>query len=87
MLEAILEKRAFVAGDDLTIADLSILATVSMVSAAGIAPQPHKHSKVIGWLEKMKTMPYYHVIEEGLKYGEIMRETLLKQKQTNLVTK
>lgn len=87
MLESILEKRAYVAGDDVTIADLSILSTVSMVSAAGLAPQPHKHSKVIGWLEKMKTKPYYHVIEEGLKYGQVFRENLLKQKQPNSGTK
>lgn len=82
-----MEKRAYVAGDDLTIADLSILATLSMISAGGLPPQPHKHSKVIAWLEKMKTLPYYHVIEEGLKQAEVIRETLLKQWQTNSATK
>ncbi|CAG9761827.1 unnamed protein product [Ceutorhynchus assimilis] len=78
LLELILQKRIFVAGEQLTIADFSIVATLS--NAEVFCPvDAKKHPKITAWNEKMKQLPYYSINEKG---SQLFRELM-----TNLSSK
>ncbi|XP_060520798.1 uncharacterized protein LOC132698622 [Cylas formicarius] len=66
-LEAILANKPFVAGDQLTIADLSLLATATTADAL-IPIDAQKYPKITAWIKKLKALPYYKKAnEEGLQ--------------------
>ncbi|KAJ8979581.1 hypothetical protein NQ317_019156 [Molorchus minor] len=57
-LETLLERNTYVAGESLTLADLSIVATVS--SANALVPIPsNRFPKITDWLSRMQALPYY----------------------------
>lgn len=66
LLEAFLEGREWLAGDEITIADLCNVATVSTLEAF-VPIEEEGHEKLIAWLGKCKELPYYgECNQEGL---------------------
>lgn len=58
ILERFLENGTYVCGDDMTIADLCLIATAS--SVADIVPlDPIKYKRVIEWIKHMSQLPHY----------------------------
>ena len=83
ILERFLEKSDFVCGDEMTIADICIMATVS--SADEIIPfDPVKHSKIIKWMDRMSKLPNYQQLNgNGAKALQtVLRD--LKQKNAEM---
>ena len=58
MLETFLENHSYMAGDELTLADLSIITSVSSLTVA-VPLDDSKHSKLQAWIERLKQLPYY----------------------------
>lgn len=76
LLEIILKNRDYVAGQQLTIADFSIAATLSS-SGHYLPLNPEKHSKTLKWYGKIRALPYFDKVNaEGL--GEV-KEVLSKK--------
>lgn len=74
-LNTFLECHSYVAGDHVTIADLSILASVSSLYHAGFSLSPYKN--VAAWYERMKTVPGYEENDEGAKmWGNKVKSSL-----------
>lgn len=66
LLEAFLEGREWLAGDEMTIADLCNVATVSSMELF-VPVEEEGHEKLIAWLSKCKELPYYaEYNQEGL---------------------
>lgn len=58
IMERFLANSPFVCGHRITIADFCLVATAS--SLTEIVPlDPHKHSKIIQWINLLGTLPYY----------------------------
>ncbi|ENN79727.1 hypothetical protein YQE_03783, partial [Dendroctonus ponderosae] len=75
-LNTILEKRAYVAGSQLTIADFSIATTLSS-STSYLPLTPGKHDKVLAWYQTIKSLPYFAKVNAaGLKQ---VKEVLSKK--------
>lgn len=76
LLEVILKKRDYVAGQQLTIADFSIASTLSS-SSHYLPLNPAKHSKILKWYGKIRALPYFDKVNsEGL--GQV-KEVLSKK--------
>ena len=69
ILDSLIENNLWFAGDNVTIADLSILANVTQIKACGYNVSKHTH--LSNWLERCKTLPGY---EENQKGADEMRE-------------
>lgn len=84
LLETILETNKFVCGANLTIADFSIVATVS--SANAILPlASNRFPKIFEWWARLQTLPYYkEANEEGLDAftGLIKSKNIVRQTST-----
>ncbi|XP_037950499.1 glutathione S-transferase 1-like [Teleopsis dalmanni] len=59
MLELFLGEHLYMAGGKLTIADFSIVSTVSTFKMAFAAVDAVKYPKLTAWLERMNALPYY----------------------------
>lgn len=58
ILERFLANTPYVCGDELTIADLCIVATAASLDE--IVPfDPVKHAKIIQWIKRLSQLPYY----------------------------
>lgn len=57
-LEAFLDGREWLAGNDMTIADLCNVATVSSMEAF-VPLDEERHEKLTAWFSKCKELPYY----------------------------
>jgi len=64
LLEAFLGNSPYLAGDSLTLADLSTGPTVSAVPAA-VDIDPATYPKVTAWLDRLNKLPYYKEINEA----------------------
>lgn len=82
ILEAFLATDPFLVGEHLTIADISIAISMSVLEVA--APlQADKHSKIIAWLDRVKqTIPFFDDIngKEVEGYRQLMRAILARNK-------
>lgn len=65
-LEAFLEGREWLAGDEVTIADLCNIATVSTLDAL-LPIDEEKHGNLAAWIAKCKELPCYGCNVEGLE--------------------
>lgn len=74
-LDEILSKTDFVAGNELTIADFSIVASFSTISLVLAFPEA-KYPNVQKWFKNMQQLPYYQKAnQEGLDALEkVMQE-------------
>lgn len=78
MLETILKKRTFVAGDQMTIADFSIVATLSTAEIY-LPIDVEKYPKINAWYQKMKALPYYNINEKGVEMFKSVFTKLLSK--------
>ncbi|XP_053963950.1 glutathione S-transferase 1 [Anastrepha ludens] len=81
MLEEFLAKSTYVAGENLTIADFSIVSTVSSFNAAFVSVDKSKWPKLAEWLKRLESLPYYAEANgAGLKmYADLILSKLPKQ--------
>lgn len=59
LMEAFLEKHNYVCGNEMTIADLCCVATISSVGHYGPIDSA-KYPKLLAWLKRMAQLPYYN---------------------------
>lgn len=69
ILNTFLEKTKFIAGDDLTVADFSIIATISGIEFM-IPIAKDKFPKLVDWTKRIKELPCYSPSLPGLKKFE-----------------
>lgn len=79
-LETFLENETYIAGKTMTVADLSILATVTSLDACGFDLRPYKNT--LRWLENMKTVApkYDEANGAGVLTFKVFVTGLLKKK-------
>ncbi|ENN79728.1 glutathione S-transferase 1-like [Dendroctonus ponderosae] len=65
LLELILNKRKFVAGDSMTIADFNIVATLSTTEV--VVPMEKEYPRIDAWYAKMRQLPYYGINVKGVE--------------------
>lgn len=71
LLNTFLEKTKFIATDNVTVADLSIIAMISS-SELLIPISEDKFPKLADWVKRVKELPYYTANLSGLKKFEAM---------------
>lgn len=81
LLETFLTKSTYMAGENLTIADFSIVSTVSLLSATFVAIDSNKWPKLAEWLKRLEALPYYAEISDAAlkEYAELVHSKLPKQ--------
>nr|XP_017014772.2 glutathione S-transferase 1-like [Drosophila takahashii] len=70
LLETFLGSSQYLAGDKLTVADLTAGPTVSSLRAA-VDIEPVEYPKVTAWLDRLNQIPYYKEINEGPVQGYV----------------
>lgn len=78
LLNTFLEKTEYIAGDNLTIADFSIIASVSCGELMVPVDQA-KFPKLVEWENKLKKLPCYSAGVPGLKKWETWFLSLIKK--------
>ncbi|XP_017491404.1 PREDICTED: glutathione S-transferase 1 [Rhagoletis zephyria] len=80
-LEAFFSQGPYVAGENLTIADFSIVSTVSSFNAAFVPISKDKWPRLAEWLKRLEALPYYAEANgAGLKmYAALIISKLPKQ--------
>ncbi|KAF2894318.1 hypothetical protein ILUMI_11856 [Ignelater luminosus] len=64
-LEKFLEDQQWIAGNSVTLADLSLIATVTS-SDVIVSIDEKKFPNIVGWIKRAKDLPYYSANEAGL---------------------
>ncbi|KAG5887919.1 hypothetical protein JTB14_003016 [Gonioctena quinquepunctata] len=65
-LETLLERSSYVAGEDLSLADFSLITTVTSLNVC-VPVASNRYPNITKWMEKMREMPYYaEANQEGL---------------------
>lgn len=82
-MERFFDNSTYVCGDEITIADFCLIASVSSVNKI-IQMDPDKHSKLIKWIELMSQLPYYEECN-GKDTIDLQKAVIKKQKE-NLAT-
>lgn len=77
LLNTLLERDKFVAGCEVTIADLSLFSTITSLNII-IPIDTNKHPLLNAWLGVMKQLPYCSVNEPGLKQFEVLVKSKLQ---------
>lgn len=84
IMERFLAKTPYLCGDELTIADLCCVATISSIIRI-IPLVPIKHAKLIEWTQRMTQLPYYKIW--NVEGAENLQNAILKMIQDNLAQK
>lgn len=84
IMERFLAKSPYLCGDELTIADLCCVATVSSITRL-IPLDLSKHAKLIEWIERMGQLPCYK--EKNAAGAAAVQDAILKMIQDNLALK
>lgn len=82
ILDRFLATKPYVCGDELTIADLCLVASAS--SLTDIVPLDGvKHANVIAWIERLTKLPYYEKVNgTGAKAVQVAFQNALKENAT-----
>ncbi|EDW85741.1 uncharacterized protein Dwil_GK22983 [Drosophila willistoni] len=80
-VETFLEGQDYIAGDHLTIADFSVVSTITSIGVY-LELDTAKYPKIAAWLERLKELPYY---EEANGKGAKQFVDLLKSKNFTIV--
>lgn len=64
-LEKFLEGHKWIAGDELTLADLSLLTSTTSLDVL-VPIDESKFPNVTAWIKRGQQLPYYHVNQKGL---------------------
>ncbi|GAB0099739.1 glutathione S-transferase 1-1 [Sergentomyia squamirostris] len=74
-LNTILEGQDYVVGNDLTLADLSLLASISTFIYAGVPMEKYKN--ILSWYARCENVPGYHENDSAAKsYGDFLKNLL-----------
>ncbi|KAL1502344.1 hypothetical protein ABEB36_007498 [Hypothenemus hampei] len=65
-LETLLEGKNYVAGNELTIADFSIVSSISSCNAAMVPIASNTYPRITAWLARMQALPYYESNQKGV---------------------
>ncbi|KAF5270029.1 hypothetical protein FQR65_LT05828 [Abscondita terminalis] len=65
LLDKFLESSAWVAGDSVTLADLSLLSSITTLNYL-VPIDANKYAKIIEWIKRGEKLPYYHANAKGL---------------------
>lgn len=65
-LEVLLEGKDFVAGNEVTIADFSLVATISSCNSAIVPVAANTYPRISAWLSRMQQLPYYKENQIGV---------------------
>lgn len=65
-LEILLEGKDFVAGNEVTIADFSLVATVSSCNSAIVPVAANTYPRISAWLSRMQQLSYYKENQIGV---------------------
>lgn len=76
IVEAFLEQRPFIAGDQLTIADFCCAASITSITHL-VPIDENVYPKFVDWLKRMRQLPYF---DEVNAEGVAMLQTALKEK-------
>ncbi|KAH8331514.1 hypothetical protein KR074_004991 [Drosophila pseudoananassae] len=74
LLEQFLDQNPYVAGAELTIADFSIVSTVSTLHLSYSPVDGAKYPKLSAWLTRLSTLPFYE--EDNLRGARILAERI-----------
>ncbi|KAJ8924576.1 hypothetical protein NQ315_000725 [Exocentrus adspersus] len=74
-INTFLKKSKYIAGDDLSIADLSIINTITNASAF-VPLDEEAYPQIKAWRDRLKALPYYEINQSG---GDLFR-SLVKNK-------
>lgn len=88
ILERFLKSSPFVCGDEMTIADLCLVASAS--SLTDIVPlDTLKHANIIEWIERLSKLPYYDSLNgvRGKMLQQLVSESLNKNAQNQIKKK
>ena len=67
LLETFMGAHKFIAGNEMTIADLSVVTSVAYIDAF-VPIQKEKYAKLFAWFKTMKKLPYYEKVNaEGMQ--------------------
>ncbi|XP_037823100.1 glutathione S-transferase 1-like [Lucilia sericata] len=80
-LEVFLKNSPYMAGDHLTIADLSIVTSVTSL-VAFVDIDSSKYPKLTAWIKRLESLPYYH---EANGVGAKMLVEMIKSKNITIV--
>ncbi|XP_017038679.1 glutathione S-transferase 1 [Drosophila ficusphila] len=80
-LETFLDDHDYLAGDHLTIADFSIVSTITSIGVF-LEMDPARYPRIAAWLERLKELPYY---EEANGNGATQYVDLLRSKNFTIV--
>lgn len=80
LMEAFLQDAPYVCGNELTIADLCCIASVSSIDTIATIDDK-KFPKFIGWIDRMKKLPYYD--EVNAPGAKQVQETILARAKEN----
>lgn len=84
IMERFLAKTPYLCGDELTIADICCVATLSSINRI-IPLDSAMHAKLIEWTERMARLPYYK--EKNAEGAAMLQDTALKMLHDNLAHK
>lgn len=84
ILERFLAKSPYLCGDELTIADLCCIATISSITRI-VTPDPAKHAELIKWTHRMAQLPYYK--DNNSEGAEGIQDMAFKMLQDNSAQK
>ncbi|XP_030558340.1 glutathione S-transferase 1 [Drosophila novamexicana] len=81
LLEQFLARHNYLAGEQLTIADFSIVATLSTLDLCYAPLDPHKYPKLSAWLARISALPYYEQanLQGARRLADLVRAKLPKQ--------
>lgn len=76
-LEKLLEGRTYATGDQVTVADFSLIATITS-SNVFVPIASNRYPKIVEWISKMQQLPYYaEANQAGLDKFTAVMKTLL----------
>ncbi|KAK4876453.1 hypothetical protein RN001_012875 [Aquatica leii] len=65
ILDAFLKNRKWAAGDDLSLADFSLISTVTTTDVF-VPVDTDKYKNIATWIKRAEELPYYHANQDGL---------------------
>lgn len=76
LLEKLLEKNDFIAGQNVTVADFSVITDLTCLNVF-VPLDEEQHPRLAGWMKKIQELPCYQAGVPGLKsYEEMVRSKM-----------
>lgn len=82
-MERFLENGKYLCGDQLSIADISCIATLSSMDSF-LPIEEDKYPKLVKWVQTMKAFPFYEVNRKGAEMCQELMWNKLKENQSKI---